>query len=44
MSTLRTGIVGLGQMGGRMAARVRDAGDPIVAYDRDAERLAASGI
>ena len=31
-------------MGGRMAARVQEAGDPIVAYDRDAERLAASGI
>jgi 3-hydroxyisobutyrate dehydrogenase-like beta-hydroxyacid dehydrogenase len=31
-------------MGGRMALRVREAGDPIVAYDRDAERLAASGI
>ncbi|HJS94169.1 MAG TPA: NAD(P)-dependent oxidoreductase [Solirubrobacteraceae bacterium] len=44
MSGLRTGIVGVGQMGGRMAARVREAGDPIVAYDRDAERLAASGI
>ena len=44
MSTLRAGIVGVGQMGGRMAARVREAGDPIVAYDRDAERLAASGI
>ena len=44
MSTLRTGIVGVGQMGGRMAARVGDAGDSIVAYDRDAERLAASGI
>ncbi|MGH2887339.1 MAG: NAD(P)-dependent oxidoreductase [Solirubrobacteraceae bacterium] len=44
MSTLRTGIIGVGQMGGRMAARVRDAGDPIVAYDRDAERLVASGI
>ena len=44
MSTLRTGIVGVGQMGGRMAARVREAGDPIVAYDVDAERLTASGI
>jgi 3-hydroxyisobutyrate dehydrogenase-like beta-hydroxyacid dehydrogenase len=44
MSTLRTGIVGVGQMGGRMAARVREAGDPIVAYDRDADRLAVSGI
>jgi 3-hydroxyisobutyrate dehydrogenase-like beta-hydroxyacid dehydrogenase len=44
MSTLRTGIVGVGQMGGRRAARVREAGDPIVAYDRDADRLAVSGI
>ncbi|HSC02616.1 MAG TPA: NAD(P)-dependent oxidoreductase [Solirubrobacteraceae bacterium] len=44
MSTLRTGIVGVGQMGGRMANRVREAGDPIVAYDRDASRLASSGI
>ncbi len=44
MSALRTGIVGVGQMGGRMAARVREAGDPIIAYDRDPERLAASGI
>src|SRR5579884_2090497 len=41
---LRTGIVGVGQMGGRMALRIREAGDPIVAHDRDAERLAASGI
>ncbi len=44
MSTLTTGIVGVGQMGGRMALRIREAGDPIIAYDRDAERLAASGI
>ena len=44
MSPLRTGIVGVGQMGGRIAARVREAGDPIVAYDRDAERLATSGL
>jgi 3-hydroxyisobutyrate dehydrogenase-like beta-hydroxyacid dehydrogenase len=44
MSALRTGIVGVGQMGGRMAARVREAGDPIVAYDRDAERLAVTGL
>jgi 3-hydroxyisobutyrate dehydrogenase len=44
MSAVRAGIVGVGQMGGRMAARVREAGDSIVAYDRDAERLAVSGI
>jgi 3-hydroxyisobutyrate dehydrogenase len=44
VSALRTGIVGVGQMGGRMATRIREAGDPILAYDRDAARLAASGI
>jgi 3-hydroxyisobutyrate dehydrogenase-like beta-hydroxyacid dehydrogenase len=44
MTSSRTGIVGVGQMGGRMAARIREAGDPILAYDRDADRLAASGI
>jgi 3-hydroxyisobutyrate dehydrogenase len=44
VSGLRTGIVGVGQMGGRMALRIREAGDPIVAYDRDEARLAASGI
>ena len=44
MSPLRAGMVGVGQMGGRMALRIREAGDSILAYDRDAERLAASGI
>lgn len=44
MSALRAGMIGTGAMGGRMAARVREAGDPIVGYDRDAERLGASGI
>ncbi|MBX5442424.1 MAG: NAD(P)-dependent oxidoreductase [Solirubrobacteraceae bacterium] len=41
---MRAGIVGAGHMGGRMGRRVRDAGDPIVAYDVDPERLAASGL
>jgi 3-hydroxyisobutyrate dehydrogenase len=44
MSALRAGIIGVGAMGGRIGARVHAAGDPIVAYDRDAERLAASGL
>ncbi|MBV9197821.1 MAG: NAD(P)-dependent oxidoreductase [Solirubrobacterales bacterium] len=44
MTAPRAGIIGTGAMGGRMAARVHQAGDPIVGYDRDAERLAASGI
>jgi 3-hydroxyisobutyrate dehydrogenase-like beta-hydroxyacid dehydrogenase len=37
-------MVGLGQMGGRMASRIREAGGPIVGFDRDASRLAFSGI
>jgi 3-hydroxyisobutyrate dehydrogenase-like beta-hydroxyacid dehydrogenase len=37
-------MVGLGQMGGRMASRIREAGGPIVGFDRDASRLASSGI
>lgn len=44
MTALRTGIVGVGQMGGRMASRIREAGHPIVGFDRDAARLKASGI
>jgi 3-hydroxyisobutyrate dehydrogenase len=44
VSPLRAGIIGTGAMGGRMGARVREAGDPIVGYDRDPGRLAASGL
>ena len=44
MTAPRAGIIGTGAMGGRMGRRVRDAGDPIVGYDRDPERLAASGL
>ena len=44
MTALRAGIIGTGAMGGRMGARVHEAGAPIVAYDRDPERLAASGL
>jgi 3-hydroxyisobutyrate dehydrogenase len=40
----RVGIVGTGNMGGRMGRRVLEAGVPIVAYDRDAARVEASGI
>jgi 3-hydroxyisobutyrate dehydrogenase len=40
----RVGIVGAGNMGGRMGRRVHDAGTPIVAFDTDADRLEASGI
>jgi 3-hydroxyisobutyrate dehydrogenase len=44
VSAPRTGLIGVGAMGSRMGARVHEAGDPIVAYDVDAERLAASGL
>jgi len=44
VAALRTGVIGAGHMGGRMGRRVRDAGDPIVAFDVDAQRLAASGL
>jgi len=37
-------MIGTGAMGGRMGRRVRDAGDPIIGYDRDPERIAASGL
>jgi 3-hydroxyisobutyrate dehydrogenase-like beta-hydroxyacid dehydrogenase len=40
---MRTGIIGTGAMGSRMGARVQQEGDSIVAYDRDGDRLAASG-
>ena len=29
----KTGIIGLGNMGGRIARRIRDCGFPIVGYD-----------
>lgn len=44
MTALRTGVIGVGHMGGRMGRRVHEAGDPVVAFDRDAERLAGCGI
>jgi 3-hydroxyisobutyrate dehydrogenase len=44
MAALRCGIIGTGHMGGRMGRCVHAAGDPIVAFDRDADRLAASGL
>ena len=43
MSELRSGMVGLGNMGGRIARRVRDAGLAMVGYDGGSvasERLA----
>ncbi len=44
MSAMRTGIVGAGNMGGRMGRRVLAAGDPIVAFDSNSATLAGCGI
>jgi 3-hydroxyisobutyrate dehydrogenase len=41
---LRTGIIGAGNMGGRMGRRVVAAGDPIVAFDANAVTLRDCGI
>ncbi len=41
---LRAGIIGTGNMGGRMGRRVVAAGDPIIAFDVNDETLAACGI
>ena len=41
---LRAGIIGAGNMGGRMGRRVAAAGDPIVAFDANATTLAECGM
>ena len=40
----RIGIVGVGNMGGRISRRIRDAGHEIAGYDRNPDQVAASGI
>ncbi len=42
--SMRTGVIGVGNMGSRMAGRIRDAGHDVVAFDRDRARLQASGV
>ena len=44
MSSYRIGIIGVGNMGSRIAKRLLDAGEEIVGYDRDETRQAAAGI
>ena len=39
-----SGMIGLGNMGGRIARRLRDAGLPVQGYDRSSSQAAASGI
>ncbi|MGZ4349855.1 MAG: NAD(P)-dependent oxidoreductase [Solirubrobacteraceae bacterium] len=41
---LRAGIIGAGNMGGRMGRRVAAAGDPIVAFDANADTLRECGM
>ena len=41
---LRSGMVGLGNMGGRIARRVRDGGFPIVGFDADAAQASRAGV
>jgi 3-hydroxyisobutyrate dehydrogenase len=44
-ATPRTsGMIGLGNMGGRIARRIRDAGLPVQGYDNSASQIAGSGI
>ena len=38
------GIIGAGNMGGRIGRRLHEAGESVVAFDRDEERLAESGL
>ncbi len=38
---MKIGMIGLGRMGGNMARRLMAGGHQIVAYDRDAEAVAA---
>lgn len=44
MSSLRAGMIGAGNMGGRMGRCVAAAGDPIVAFDVNTQTLADSGL
>jgi 3-hydroxyisobutyrate dehydrogenase len=43
-SPARSGMVGLGNMGGRIARRIRDAGLPVKGFDVDPGQLGSSGI
>ena len=42
--TVHVGMVGLGNMGGRIARRIRDGGYAIQGYDTSAEQRARSGV
>ncbi len=40
----RSGMIGVGNMGGRIARRIRDAGHQVRGFDVSSDQLAASGI
>jgi 3-hydroxyisobutyrate dehydrogenase len=44
VASTRTGMIGLGNMGGRIARRIRDAGLPVRGFDVSEEQVALSGI
>ena len=44
MAEQRVGVIGLGNMGGRIAARIAAAGRTVAGYDTDASRAPALGI
>jgi 3-hydroxyisobutyrate dehydrogenase len=44
MAEAASGMIGLGNMGGRIARRIRDAGKTVRGYDRDRKQVDASGI
>ena len=43
LAGLRTGFIGLGNMGGRMARRLVEAGRPVLGYDARPESIEAAG-
>lgn len=43
MTSQRIGVIGLGNMGGRITRRIVDAGHPVLGYDPDSARAAAAG-
>lgn len=44
MDDRNIGVVGLGNMGGRIARRIHDAGHWLVGYDRDTSKARATGL
>ncbi len=44
MSTQRVGVIGLGNMGGRISARIAAAGHPVLGFDTETGRAEALGL